>query len=173
MPRPCTRSSSRLAHCRVLCCVALTAALSGCIAPLPITARERYLIPEESLRAIHPGQSTREDILLMFADPDTRGDRDAYFIYQWVKASGGIGFVVAVPYPVAGGSNVAESCHNLVIEFGADGRVTRSRVFDGKALDKPDVSLGQRIRRTRSSGSIKCDPELARAVAAWLKETAP
>lgn len=172
MPRFCpalrSRHISRL--CRGLGGLALAVALSACVMPVPITSSERFVVTEENLRAIQPGVSTRADVLLMLADPDKRGQDDAYFIYRWLKASGGMGYVVAIPYPVSGGSNVTESCHDLVIRFGADGRVSRSGVFDGKGLDRPDFSLRRSAIRARRTHAVTCDPELPKAAEDWLKE---
>ena len=141
----------------------LASATAGCVIPVPV-AGVYGDIPEESIAAIKPGVSTRADVVLLLADPATRGDQDAHFIYSWERLHGAA--IVAFPYPIAGGGG--HSCHCLVIRFAPDGNVTARRVFDG------DVRFSGTILGS-DPGPRVCtrDQDLRRRIEQWLNEAPP
>lgn len=149
--------------------MALTSLLGGCV-PVPILPSDRFLITDERIRSIQPGQTTRTDVLLMLADPYSRGEQDTSFVYRWVKGGGGVGGLLGLPGAVAAGHYVTERCHDLAIQFDGAGRVARLKVFEGKALGRSDFGLA-RGDSSSARGNTHCDPGLADAVESWLKET--
>lgn len=159
---PCPRAQQRAAA------VALVLALAGCIA-VPVPPSARFVVPDERLRAIQAGQTTRTDVLLMLADPHARGERDAHFVYRWVEGEGGVGYLFGYPGPIGGGSYVTERCHDLVIQFDAGGRVARSTVFVGAPVPRSRFGVG-RGGEVERRDDIRCDPQLDAAVASWLKQ---
>ena len=143
----------------------LAAVTAGCVIPIPVTGVYGD-ISEASIAAIKPGVSTRADVVLLLADPTTRGEQDGHFIYSWHRLHGAA--IVAFPYPLAAGA--AGSCHCLVVRFAPNGYVTARRVFDGAAhlggatildsdADRPDIC-------TR-------DQELRQRILEWLNEASP
>jgi len=143
----------------------LAAVTAGCVIPIPVTGVFGD-ISEASIAAIKPGVSTRADVVLLLADPTTRGEQDGHFIYSWHRLHGAA--IVAFPYPLAAGA--AGSCHCLVVRFAPNGDVTARRVFDGAVhlggatildsdADRPDIC-------TR-------DQELRQRTLEWLNEASP
>jgi hypothetical protein len=143
----------------------LAVATAGCVIPVPVAAVYGD-ISEASIAAIKPGVSTRADVVLLLADPTTRGEQDGHFIYSWHRLHGAA--IVAFPYPLAAGSG--QSCHCLVVRFAPNGYVTARRVFDGavhlggatildSGADRPDIC-------TR-------DQELRQRIREWLNEASP
>ena len=59
---------------------------SSCVyVPLPAhdLISQKGMINEELIKSLEPGETTREDLLLIVGAPDTQYEQDRYFIYEW------------------------------------------------------------------------------------------
>jgi hypothetical protein len=100
--------------------IVLMTIVSGCIIipTPPIGINE---IPAERLKVVHPGTTTRIDVLMVLGNPDERRLEDQVFLYRWdrVRAVGGV---------VAGPIDISDH-YGFAIEFDGAGRVAGSGDF--------------------------------------------
>ncbi len=97
---------------------------SGCVyVPLPShdLISQKGVINEELINSIKPGETTREDLLLIVGAPDTQYEQDRYFIYEWEATESLIG--------VPGGGKFNVITHYFCVEFDEDNRIKRFAHF--------------------------------------------
>jgi hypothetical protein len=142
----------------------VAAMLSAC-APIPVAGYVQREIPDAALASIQPGTTTRADVLLLLADPTSRGEGDRHFVYSWSRSHGGLSIWAYPGGPLPVASTVGLSCHYLVVRFAPNGEVAQVRTFHGEAHVRSDTiaSMG------RAAPDI-CDTDvtLRRAIAEWL-----
>jgi len=106
-------------------------ALASCIVvPLPKFSPQ---LDNEAVESIRPGIS-RAEVLMSLGNPDLATHDYGYLGYQWYETK--IDWFWAFGGMYGGWSGRIEGSrpeHLLMLEFGADGRVTRIREFEGKA----------------------------------------
>ena len=87
-------------------------------------------IPDEVMNFFVPGETTRADVLLRFADPVQRLEEDRYFIYHWNTVIGYLAFGAGYSGDVVPDKNP----NYLVLEFTPDGLLYRWRHFEAGYL---------------------------------------
>ena len=107
---------------------------SGCVyVPLPPLDSDKGVINEELIKSIKPGETTREDLLLVVGAPDNQYEQDRYFIYEWEAVEGAF-----VGYGVA--DHIIT--HYFCVEFDEDNRIKRFAHFkSGLFKSKDDVLI--------------------------------
>lgn len=96
---------------------------SSCVyVPVPPldSGSPKGVINEELIQSLKPGETTREDLLLVVGAPDNQYEQDRYFIYEWEAAEG-----VFVGYGVEGHTIT----HYFCVEFDEDNRIKRFAHF--------------------------------------------
>jgi outer membrane protein assembly factor BamE (lipoprotein component of BamABCDE complex) len=104
---------------------------SSCVyVPLPAhdLTSPKGVINDELIESLKPGETTREDLLLLLGAPDTQYEQDRYFIYEWEATEGA--FVVA-----GGGGDFIVNAHYFCVEFDEDNRIKRFGHFNSE-IDK-------------------------------------
>jgi hypothetical protein len=104
----------------------LTAVMLAACIPIPVPPYGEGKVDSSTQGRITPGESSREDVLLMLGPPTHRFVHDRFFTYEWAQVVAW----VAVP----GGGGEAYANRALMIEFGPDDRVTRYREVDSDDL---------------------------------------
>lgn len=99
---------------------------SSCPVYIPLPAHDlrsvKGVISNNLIESLKPGETTREDLLLLAGAPDERYEQDRYFIYEWEASEGMIGLVIP------GGSGSSQDhivVHYLCVEFDEDSRIIR------------------------------------------------
>jgi hypothetical protein len=105
----------------------------------------RSLVSDESIAALTPGKTRREDVLLQLGDPVERRDRhsstpwgDRYFIYRWQRIQG---YLLVYGAGAAAVSNE----YALAVEFGPDDRIVRVGRFESSLFGNIRKELEQWI----------------------------
>lgn len=123
--------------------------ISGSCIYVPIPANSlrspKGVIPDQLIDTLKAGETKREDLLLLAAEPDSRHENDRYFIYEWEVSEA----IVAVP---GGGSDVYIK-HFLCVEFDGDNKIKRFEHF--------------------KSGLFKSTTKVQQEVDDWMNETGP
>lgn len=104
---------------------------SSCVyVPLPAhnLTSPKGVINDELVKSLKPGETTREDLLLLVGAPDTQYEQDRYFIYEWEATEGAV--VVA-----GGGGDFIVKAHYFCVEFDEDNRIKRFAHFNSE-IDK-------------------------------------
>ena len=104
---------------------------SSCVyVPLPAhdLTSQKGVIDDELIESLEPGETTREDLLLLLGAPDTQYEHDRYFIYEWEATEGA--FVAA-----GGGGDFIVNAHYFCVEFDEDNRIKRFGHFNSE-IDK-------------------------------------
>ena len=101
--------------------------------PVPASDLRSVLgvIPNETIKSLKVGETTREDLLILVGDPDELYEHERFFIYQWEILEG----VFVVP----GGGDAVYKVHYLCVEFDEKNRIKRlAHIKSGffKSLDK-------------------------------------
>ncbi len=107
---------------------------SGCvIVPLPShdLTSIKGVINEKLIKSLKPGETTREDLLLLVGAPDAQYEQDRYFIYQWEVTEGVIGA------PGLGGDiELVVIAHYFCVEFDENNLIKRFAHFKSDGLFK-------------------------------------
>jgi len=97
----------------------------GCLLiPLPEQGLSagRGHIPPEDQHSLRLGESTREEVLLRFGEPDLCLDEGAVFIYRWERIAGIL--IIAGGYSAAGAD--IHRTNLFLLAFDTEGRLTRT-----------------------------------------------
>ena len=98
---------------------------SSCVyVPLPAhdLTSQKGVINDELIESLKPGETTREDLLLLVGAPDTHYEGDRYFIYEWEASEALAGIAGA-------GGDFIPVAHNFCVEFDEDNRIKRFAHF--------------------------------------------
>lgn len=129
---------------------------TGCIvAPIPMT--KRVEAPGEAggrtapdLSVLHPGQSTREDVLEKFSVIDTGYSGENLFFGRWVSSGSGWVWMIAGDNTGEGGYWRNWKVHNLVVTFDDNGTVKDFNEVDDKQVLKLLARLSPTQAQTAS-----------------------
>lgn len=114
-------------------CVSICLVLAGCVyIPTNFYYRDsRRNVHSDTLDAIIPGQTSKEDILFTLGEPDSVSDNGRTYFYRWEKVKGI--FIVAG----AGGAGGASLHHysELVIRFDDRGIALKREINSHKKLE--------------------------------------
>ena len=114
----------------------------GCVyVPLPAhdLTSPKGVINDELIESLEPGETTREDLLLLVGAPDTQYEQDRYFIYEWEATESA---VVAA----GGGGDFLFKAHYFCVEFDEDNRIKRFAHFkSGLFKSKDDVLIEKKL----------------------------
>lgn len=144
--------------------------LDGCV-PLPYPPMSTNQITQETVDSIKPGASMRADVLLTLSDPDMRGDKDTYFIYNWEQGHGGVVFIIGGGTGVAPVAKVvSNTCISLAIKFTPDGKVVAMKQFSGEPKGTETMMLGKYDSLPLSGCS---NSTMSRDIDAWLNVPTP
>jgi hypothetical protein len=106
--------------------------ISSCFyVPLPAhdLKSDKGVISEELIKSLKPGETTREDLLLLVGAPDTQYEQDRYFIYEWEATESLVG--------VAGvGGELLVIAHYFCVEFDENNLIKRFAHFKSDGLFK-------------------------------------
>ena len=105
--------------------------ISSCFyVPFPAAVANEKLIMSLN-KSLKPGETTREDLLLLVGAPDTQYEQDRYFIYQWEVTEGVIGA------PGLGGDiELVVIAHYFCVEFDENNLIKRFAHFKSDGLFK-------------------------------------
>ena len=99
---------------------------------------QKGLINEELIDSLKPGETTREDLLLLVGAPDAQYEQDRYFIYEWEATEGAFAHL--------GGGGFAVQAHYFCVEFDEDNRIKRFAHFkSGLFKSKDDVLIEKKL----------------------------
>lgn len=101
----------------------------GCVY-IPIPEHGKSIIPDEVMRFLVPGKTTRADVLLRFGDPLQRLEEDRYFLYHWKTIEGYWVF----GYGYSGAASPSKDLHYLCLEFTPENLLKRWKHFEGGFL---------------------------------------
>jgi hypothetical protein len=113
---------------------------SSCVyVPLPAhdLNSQKGLINEELINSLKPGETTREDLLLLVGAPDAQYEQDRYFIYEWEATEGAFAHL--------GGGGFAVQAHYFCVEFDEDNRIKRFAHFNSGFKSKEDVLIEKKL----------------------------
>ena len=85
----------------------------------------RGMIDRKTQATLHPGVTTREEVLLQFGEPDAALRQQEVFVYYWSRVQGYFAYAVAGGYSGAAGGGPIGRVHLFLIEFDKTGRVKR------------------------------------------------
>ena len=93
----------------------------GAIPAFPHDLRtEGGVVPQELIKSLKQGETTREDLLLLLGAPEERGRQDRYFIYFWIVSESLSTYVVYTE-------------HYFCVEFDEDNRIKRLKHIDDRS----------------------------------------
>jgi hypothetical protein len=104
---------------------------SSCIyVPIPANSllSQKGVIPKDIIKSLKPGETTREELLLLVGEPDARYEQDRYFIYEWEVSEALVG-------TLGGGADVYIK-HYFCVEFDEDNRIKRLEHIESGLIDR-------------------------------------
>jgi hypothetical protein len=133
--------------CLLLCALLYSILSTGCVvAPIPMT--KRVEAPREAngrtapdLSLLHPGQSTRKDVLEKLSVIDTGYTGQDLFFGRWVSSGSGWVWMIAGDNVGDGGYWPNWRVHNLLVRFDTDGTLKDFNEVDDKQVLKTVARL--------------------------------
>ena len=91
--------------------------------PLPThdLISQKGVIDDELIKSLEPGETTREDLLLLVGAPEYQLEQERYFIYEWEVHESAI--------IVPGGGREIVIAHYFCVEFDEENRIKRFAHF--------------------------------------------
>ena len=137
-------------------CLAALALCPGCIVLyLPANhyaTDSRKNMGRDATSYVFPGQTTREQVVVKFGEPDSQYLDDVQMIYQWTKVKGYVFFVCVLGK--FGGADRYIKRYQLVITFDKDGLVANREIRE--LVERAPDQFEQRVQ---SNSDPKSNPK--------------
>lgn len=140
MTGSCARPMLRLRFLRAAQAALAVLALAGCVMlPLPQgngPVTEGREIAAERSATIELGRTTRPEVLERLGEPTATWEARRLFVYAWDRVHWKLLVILAGPATAAGGIFDLPTHYMLLVQFDADGRVSRAERCERPGLTR-------------------------------------